>query len=61
MKAKYKALIFSAVGLLLPSCMVVETTSPDGTVTKTTTLSATGVAFGAMGAASAYNSIEDAK
>ena len=61
MKPKYKALIFSAVGLLLPSCTIVETTTPDGTVTKTTTISATGVAVGAMGAASAYNSIDDAK
>ena len=61
MKSKYKALIFSAVGLLLPSCTIVETTAPDGTVTKTTTISATGVAVGAMGAASAYNSIDDAK
>lgn len=61
MRPKYKAIIFSAIVLLLPSCMVVETTSPDGTVTKTTTISATGVAIGAMGAASAYNSIDDAK
>lgn len=61
MKPKYKALIFSAVGLLLPSCTIVETTTPDGTVTKTTTISATGVAVGAMGAASAYEVIDDAK
>ena len=61
MKSKYKALIFSAVGLLLPSCTIVETTTPDGTVTKTTTISGSGVAVGALEAAFAYHSIDDAK
>ena len=59
MKIKYIAFIL--LGAILQSCTIIETTSPDGTVTKTTTISATGVAVGAMGAASAYNSIEDAK
>jgi hypothetical protein len=60
MKLKH-SIAFILAALILSSCMVVETTSPDGTVTKTTAIIATGVAIGAMGAASAYNSIEDAK
>lgn len=59
MKIKY--ITFILLGAILQSCTIIETTSPDGTVMKTTTISATGVAVGALEAAFAYNSIDDAK
>ena len=61
MKSKYKALIFSAIGLLLPACTIVETTAPDGTRTTTTTISGESIAIGAAGAAMAVNAVSGDK
>jgi len=51
------AFALAFVLFVLASCQVVETTSPDGTITKTTTISAEGIAIGAAGAATAITAI----
>jgi len=51
------AFALAAVVFSLASCQVVETTSPDGTITKTTTISGEGIAIGAAGAATAITAI----
>lgn len=52
------AFALAAVVFNLASCTVTETTAPDGTKTKTTTISGEGIAVGAAGAATAINAID---
>ena len=59
MKLKHSyPFVIAATILAFASCTIVETTAPDGTVTKTTTLSGEGVAIGAAGAAAAINAVQ---
>lgn len=57
MKLKHVSIITIALGI--SSCAVTETTAPDGTVTKTITISGEGISAGAAGAAMAVQAISD--
>ena len=62
MKLKHSyPFVIAATIIALPACTIVETTAPDGTVTKTTTISGEGIAIGAAGAAMAANAVSDDK
>ena len=56
---KHVSIITIALGI--SSCTVTETTAPDGTVTKTTTISGEGISAGAAGAAMALNAVSGDK
>lgn len=62
MKLKHSlSFVIAATIIALSSCTVVETTAPDGTRTKTTTISGESIAIGASGAAMAVQTISNDK